>query len=215
MGLNSEGHAVLLQLHATFIYIHVSESKTIFLQPQVYTTSEFSAASHDLSSRQGRDRPGRPLGHVDRAGAHLHAARRRPRLEQVVVDVRVQIGRLRARERAVRVPADEREPHVVGHAVGLVDEAAGLHGARGRDGAEPVDVVLDDEETPGHRQRREEVVVLGHAARVVDVAVEARREPGVLPHDLARGLDVGAGGVLGVADAPGLSVEVGWSVGYF
>lgn len=104
----------------------------------------------------------------------------------------------------MRMPADQREAHVVGHAVRLVDEAAGLHGAGGGHGPEPVDVVLDDEEAAGHGQGGEQVVVFRDGGGLGDIGVEARGEPGVFADDFAGGLDVGACGVLGVADAPGL-----------
>lgn len=188
------------------LYVHFQVARIQENIPRNQIFTQLAGVLHVFSpSGQGGNGPGRPLGHVDRSGADLDAPRRRARLEQVVVDVRVEVRRLRARERAVRVAADEREAHGVGHAVGLVDEAAGAHGGRGRDGPQPVDVVLDDEEAARHGQRRQQVVVLGDAGRLGDVGVEARREPGVLADDLARRLDVGAGVVLRVADAPGLS----------
>lgn len=100
------------------------------------------------------------------------------------------------------VAADEREAHVVGGADTLVDEAASLHAAGGGDGAEPVDVVLDDEQTAGGDEGSQHVVVLGHRARLGRVAVQALAEPHVLADDLAGRLDVGAAAALRVRDTP-------------
>lgn len=100
------------------------------------------------------------------------------------------------------VAADEGEAHVVGDAGTLVDEAAGLHAARRGDGAEPVDVVLGDEETAGRDEGRQHVVVDGHGRHGAHVRVQTLAEPHVLGDDLVRRLDVLALALLRVRDAP-------------
>lgn len=96
----------------------------------------------------------------------------------------------------------QREAHIVRHAVRLVDLPCGLHAARRRDRAQPVDVVLHDEQAARHDQGGKHVVVLGHRRRRAGVRVQAGREPDVLADNLARRLDVGPGPALRVADAP-------------
>lgn len=100
------------------------------------------------------------------------------------------------------VATDEREAHVVGHAVSLVDLATSTHAAGGGDGAEPVDVVLKHGETTGHDHGREEVVILRDVGDGADVRVKVFGEPGLLANDLTGSLDVGARRLLLVRDAP-------------
>lgn len=158
----------------------------------------FKTQSLIFYSSQSGNSPRRPLGHIDRARADLNTSRRRCTLEQEIVDVRIEVRLLRTRKRAVRVVADEGEAHVVGHSVGLVDEPARLHRARGRDRSEPVNVVFNDKEAAGHDECGEQVVVFGNGGCCADVGVEAWGEPGILADDLAGCLDVGACGVLRV-----------------
>lgn len=100
------------------------------------------------------------------------------------------------------VAADEREAHVVGDAGALEGEAAGLHATGGRDGAEPVDVVLGDEQTTRGHEGGEQVVVGGDGVGRADVLVELGAEPHVLAHDLVRRLDILPFTLLRVGDAP-------------
>lgn len=100
------------------------------------------------------------------------------------------------------VAADEGETHVGGDAETLVDETASLHASGRADGAEPVDVVLEGEQTAGGDEGSQHVVVLGHGGGLGGVGVQVLAEPHVLADDLARGLDVLALVVLVVRDTP-------------
>lgn len=105
--------------------------------------------------------------------------------------------------------ADKREAHVRGHAIRLVNDPSCLHGSSGGYRAEPVNVILNDKQTSRNGHGRQKVVVLRHSRCRLGVCVKTRREPDILAHDLACCLDVGAGLLLCVADAPALQCRTG------
>lgn len=164
--------------------------------------------STDTRSSQGRHSPRSPLRHVHRTRADLDTTRRRRTLKQEVVDIRVQGRLLGTRESTVTMAPDKREAHIVRHPVRLVNQAPGLHGPRRGNRSQPVNVVLEDEQPARDDEPGQEVVVLGDGRGRRDVAVEAWGEPGVLTYDFTGCLDVGACGMLGVGDAPGLYLDV-------
>jgi hypothetical protein len=92
--------------------------------------------------------------------------------------------------------------HVRSDTQTLIDLAAGFHARSRAHWAEPVDVVLDDEEAARRDQGSEEMMVFGDGRGLARVGIELGREPCVLTNDLAGGLDVLALGLLGIADAP-------------
>lgn len=100
------------------------------------------------------------------------------------------------------VSTEERVTHVGGHTKSLVDELTSLHATSRADGAEPVDVVLEGQETTGSDQSSQEMVVGGERVGRLDKVVEPRAEPDVLGDDLVGRLDVLALALLRVGDTP-------------
>lgn len=147
-------------------------------------------------SRQLRDSPVNPLSSVPIEPAiRLRHIRRHGRLpEEELIEKRRDLGVLRARHRAVRVPVRRlRHAHGVLGAQALVHHARG-HGAPVRaDGAQVVDAgVLDDEERARRHQRHQHVVVVRQHRGVGRVLGEGRREPRVPVDDLRRVFRLGA-----------------------
>lgn len=70
------------------------------------------------------------------------------------------------------VATNERKAHVVGSPISFVDFSSNSHCAGRADGAEPIDVIFDDEESAGNDQPCEEVVVMGERGSLADVGIE-------------------------------------------
>lgn len=104
--------------------------------------------------------------------------------------------------------ADEREAHVCGHAIRLVDDPSCLHSSSCGDGAKPVNVVLDDEQASRNGHGCQEVMVLGNSRRRFGILVQARREPDIFAYDLACCLDVRARVLLLITNAPALQTQI-------
>ena len=94
------------------------------------------------------------------------------------------------------------EAHVVWHTESLVDEATSLHTSSSRNGTEPINLVLDDQQATRSNHTSELMMVGSEGVGLGAEGVEPRGEPDVFADDLAGGLDVLPLGLLRVGDAP-------------
>lgn len=72
-----------------------------------------------------------------------------------------------------------RIAHIVRDTQGLISKVPRGHASEAALGTEPVDIVVDNEQTSGSNQGRDGVVIEGQYRHLIDVVVEAGREPGV------------------------------------
>ncbi len=101
--------------------------------------------------------------------------------------------------------ADEGEAHLVGHTDSLIDHTACLHTAGSRHGAGPLDVVLDNKQTPRGGQGRHHMIALRHSIDLSPVSSQALRGPHVLGYDFVGRLDIRTPLLFGVRDTPASS----------
>lgn len=114
----------------------------------------------------------------------------------------------------MRVSCRDGHAHSVWHAGGGVDGLAGLHAGGDGNGAEPVDVVIDDHEAAGVDEAGELVVVEGEGGCFCGEGVECCAEPDVFADDFGGGLNICAGGFLTCFTTLGLVVEVDGQCGW-